>query len=78
MLLVGLLGDTPARTKFGGFVGHGGHVGCPYCVMNAVSCVGFRQSYWKGFHTPSSVHLQKVGKLSPIMNGQLTNSGGIL
>ena len=61
-VLVGLLGDTPARTKFGGFVGHGGHVGCPYCVMNAVPCVGYRLSYWKGYSADVTVNLQKVGR----------------
>ena len=54
-LLVELLGDTPARKKFGGFVGHGGHVACPYCVMNANTSVGYLIRYWKGFNAPVRV-----------------------
>lgn len=58
VFLAGLLGDTPARTKFAGLVAHSGKLGCPYCVMNSQKAVGYRISYWKGYSDKVPVDLQ--------------------
>lgn len=57
VVLGGILGDTPARQKFGGFAGHGAHLGCPYCVMNSTPVWGHRIRYWLGFSKPVAVDL---------------------
>lgn len=49
VLLGGMYGDTPARTKVGNFVGHSADLACVWCVMNSIPCVGYKIKYWKGY-----------------------------
>jgi len=57
VVLGGILGDTPARQKFGGLAGHSARLGCPYCLMNSTAVAGYRQPYWLGFSQPVKVDI---------------------